>query len=246
MRYHEKLNIVFMRDNGPRHSIRIRRSRFYILIAFFISLPFVCILLAVQCWLLWQNNIKLGERADRFELDYKTAINRAERLENLENLLKEENVASREIIIKELAGKNETEPEVQEDQQKTQQLLMEEGPGHEDFPAVDKGRIKVENVQARIMRGNALMVNMDLRNPEKENSVSGNVDVYLVTAGGIKSKLNFDPEDAGKFRINRYKRSVMRSQIPLNTNLVNSSIILEVRDNDNKLIFQNIYNVQGQ
>ena len=36
MRYRERLCIIFMRDNGPRHSFRVRRGRFFLMLAFLV------------------------------------------------------------------------------------------------------------------------------------------------------------------------------------------------------------------
>lgn len=35
---------------------------------------------------------------------------------------------------------------------------MSEGPGHEEFPAIDTGYVKVGNVQARALRGGKLRI----------------------------------------------------------------------------------------
>lgn len=244
MRYHERLNIIFMRDNGPRRSIRLRRSKFYLFLIFFLSLPFLCLLLGVQCWLLWQENVTLRENVERFESDYQAAEYRAERLEKLEALLQEENVSAREILIKQLAGNPPVPQVASENATETVSLETTEGPGHEDFPAVDTGRVKIDNVQIRALRSNDLRVGMDLRNPENEALLSGEVGATLVTAEGEKSLLSFAPQDAGNFRINRFKRAVMTAQVPRGMNLVNASVILEVRDQAGSTIYQNIFAVQ--
>lgn len=245
MRYHERLNIVFMRDNGPRRSIRLRRSRFYLLIAFFSSLPFLCILLSIQCWLLWKDNINLRENVERFEADYQDAETRAERLENLEELLKEENVYGRKIILSNLAASSEHAP-AQEDNASTVILPenMPEGPGHEEFPVLDTGRVKVSNVQARAMRGNTVRVGLDLHNPDNEHLLSGNVSAVLITSNGEKYSLLFTPHDIGNFRINRFKRTVMSASVPRDISLINSEIILEVKNEDSEPIYRNIFAVQ--
>lgn len=87
-----------MRDNGPRHSFRVRRGRFFLMLAFFACLPLVCGVLGWQTWRLWQENRALRENVLRFESDYQTAQATAERLENLEELLREEGVQGRELV----------------------------------------------------------------------------------------------------------------------------------------------------
>lgn len=49
-------------------------------------------MLGWQTWRLWQENKALRENVLRFESDYQTAQATAERLENLEELLREEGV----------------------------------------------------------------------------------------------------------------------------------------------------------
>lgn len=250
MRYREQLSIILMRDNGPRRSFRLRRSRFFALIVFFASMPALCILLAWQCWLLWDENATLRGNMQRFETDCQTAQATAERLENFEELLREEGVQGRELLLRRLAraggdappaeGAPAAGPDVQG--APAAGTTMAEGPGHEEFPVVDTGRVKVLNVQARALRGNALRIGLDLRNPESQKLLAGTVSAMLVTASGQKHQLTFDPEDVGNFRISRFKRVVMISRVPEQYSLVNAQIILEVRDSG--LLYRNIFAVE--
>ncbi len=242
MRYHERLNIIFMRDNGPRRSFRIRRSRLYLLIFFFACLPFICALLAVQCWFLWDMNLKLRDNVEKFEIDYQNAVARAERLENLEALLDEQSVPGRDIIMRRLAASPEKEDTGKDESPESPELA--EGPGHEEFPAVDNGQVKVSNVQVRAMRGNILRIGLDLRNPDADQLLSGEVSATLVTASGEKRLLSFMPQDVGNFRISRFKRTVMSAQLPRTVSLADSQIILEVKDQAGKELYRNIFAVQ--
>lgn len=242
MRYHERLNIIFMRDNGPRRSFRIRRSRLYLLILFFSCLPFLCAALAVQVWFLWDVNQKLRDNVEKFETDYQKAVARAERLENLEILLEEESVPGKDIIMRQLAANAEKVETEKSDSPESPELV--EGPGHEEFPGIDSGRVKVSNVQVRAMRGNILRIGLDLRNPDTDQLLSGEVGATLVTAAGEKKELTFMPQDVGNFRISRFKRTVMSSHIPRNINLADSQIILEVKDQSGKELYRNIFSVQ--
>lgn len=252
MRYREQLSIILMRDNGPRRSFRLRRSRFFALIVFFASMPALCALLAWQCWLLWEENVTLRVNMQRFETDCQTAQATAERLENFEELLREEGVQGRELLLRRLARAGgdaqaaegaaavaEAETARNESPSATS---MAEGPGHEEFPAVDTGRVKVTNVQARALRGNSLRIGLDLRNPESQKLLAGTVSATLVTASGQKYPLVFDPEDVGNFRISRFKRAVMISRVPEQYSLVNAQVILEVRDSG--LLYRNIFAVE--
>lgn len=244
MRYHERLNIIFMRDNGPRHSIRLRRSFMYLAILFFTSMPFLCFLLGLQCWRLWEENVELRANVSRFETDYQSAVARAERLENLEELLREENVPAREIVLKNLAVTEKKETNISD--QEMPPTIMPEGPGHEEFPAIDTERVKVSNVQARIIKGGNLRLGLDLANQDNGKLLSGTVRATLAASNGENYPLVFQPEDVGNFRINRFKRTVMTAKLPPGGNPVNSEIILEVTDDGGAIIYRNIFAVQGQ
>lgn len=245
--YSEKLNIIFMRDNGPRSSIRMRRSHYYVIIAFFACLPFLCVLLAAQCWMLWKENAQLRDNIDKFEVEFQKAEAIAEKLENLRELLDEDNTPGREIVVRQIAGaekKTEGHSPNMDAAAMEGEAAQDEGPGHEDFPALDTGRVKVGNVQARALRGNSLRIALDLRNPDNENMLSGEVEATLVTVGGERIPLRFDRRDMGNFRINHFKRAVMISKLPPDTPLDNSEVIVEVRDQAQKTVYRNIFAVQ--
>ena len=244
MRYHERLNIIFMRDNGPRRSFRIRRSRLYLLFSFFGCLPFICALLAAECWHLRTENLQLRGNVEKFETDYQNAMARAQRLENLEILLEEKSVPGRDLLLKQIAA-NESKPKAEKAAENlTASPELAEGPGHEEFPVVDSGRVLVSNVQVRAMRGNILRIGLDLRNPEADELLSGTVNATLITAAGEKFNLAFMPQDVGAFRINRFKRTVMSAQLPRNVNSIDSQIILEVKDQQGQELYRNIFPVQ--
>lgn len=245
MRYREKLTIVIMRDNGPRRSFTLRRSNFFLLLVFFACLPFLCLLLTTQTWLLWQENIKLRESMERSETDFQELASRAERLEQLEELLNEANVQPRQIIARQLASSSLPDPGPEEPAQADADKGENgEGPGHEEFPAVDTGRVKVSNVVARSLRGNRLRIALDLRNPDNEPLLGGEVKAILITANGERTKLDFVPKETAYFRISRFKRTVITAPLPRNANLTNAQILLEVLDQDDKQIYSNVFAVQ--
>lgn len=247
MRYREKLNIILMRDNGPRRSFHIRRSNFVLLLVFFLSLPFITVILSSQCYMLWQENTRLREGIERFETDYQDAETRAERLENLEQFLREDNVPGREPLLRQLAGKpvpHDDSQKEDEQQESGSGAEMAEGPGHEEFPALDTGRVIVGNVQARAMGERTIRVSADLRNPENEPLLSGEVTAILLTANGERLPLNFTPKEVGSFRISRFKRTVMQAPIPRGASVVNSQVILEVKDQGGNPLYRNIFAVQ--
>ena len=251
MRYREQLGIILMRDNGPRRSFRLRRSSFFALVIFFACMPVLCAVLAWQCWNLWQENASLRANMQRFEMDCQTAQATAERLQNFEELLREEGVQGRELLLRRLAraGADAQAPEGaasggEPGHAAGASTALGEGPGHEDFPVVDTGRVKVANVQARALRGNGLRIGLDLRNTETQKLLAGTVSAILVTASGQKCTLAFDPEDVGNFRISRFKRAVMVARVPDQYSLVNAQVILEVTEQDSGLIYRNIFAVE--
>lgn len=241
MRYHERLKIVFIRDNGPRRNFNVSRNRFHLFVLFFACLPFVCIILGVQCWRLTQHNNALADSLARLESANRQAELRAERLENLQTLLDEENIPASNLLVRNLAPA--TDPALAKPPAEVSEE-NEEGPGHEEFPVLDTGRVVVSNVQARAQRGNRLRIGLDLRNPENEQSLSGKVSVQLLSADGQSSDLVFSPREVGNFRISRFKRTVMTANVPRGTSLENSQIILEVTNQDGEPLYRNIYAVQ--
>ncbi len=243
MRYREKLNIVFIRDNGPRRSFQLRRSNFFLLVILFFCLPFLCLLLTIQCWLLWHENIQLRESMERAEADFQSLEARAESLENLEELLKEENVAGREIIIRQLAESATPAPE--ESSEENNETEAAKTPDtNEEFSSLDSGKVRVNNVQIRTMRGNALLISLDLRNPENVTLLSGEVEATLVLPDGERHELIFTPRESGAFRIPRFKRTVLTAQAPKSAILADGKVILEVREQGSRApIFRSIYPV---
>ena len=249
MRYQERLCIIFMRDNGPRRSFRVRRGRFFLMLAFFACLPLVCGALGWQTWRLWQENKALRENVLRFESDYQAAQATAERLENLEELLREEGVQGRELVLRKLASAEQAETPPQSSGGEAVPApegvpAMGEGPGHEEFPAIDTGYVKVGNVQARALRGGKLRIALALRNADAQRLASGTVLATLVTADGQKHTLSFDPDDVGNFRISRFKRTVMVARLPERLSLVNAQVILEVKSQDQAVAYRNIFAVE--
>ena len=66
----------------------------------------------------------------------------------------------------------------------------------------------------------------------------------LITADGAKHALSFDPENVGDFRISRFKRTVIVVRLPGRLDLVNAQVILEVRNQDESVVYRNIFPVE--
>lgn len=234
-----------MPDNGPRRSLRIGMVRFRIMVFFFCLMPVICALLTWVAWHFWGETRILQASVQRFEDDCRVAQATAERLEHLEELLSEESVPARELILRRLAGGDghaRLATDADGAETRTQESEMPEGPGHEDFPSIENGAIKVSNVQAR-WRGNKLRITLDLANTQNQKLLAGTVDANLVLADGRKMELDFIPADVGNFRINRFKRTVMLATLPRSLSLVNAQVIIDVRDQDNTVLYRNIFPV---
>lgn len=238
MRYREKLNIAIIRDNGPRRTFQLRRSNFFLLLILFACLPFLCLLLAIQCWLFWEENFQLRESLDRAEAEYQEMESRAERLESLEYLLKEENVPGREILIRQLA---ETSSPAEDASEENSEETSAPPVVQPDFESIDTGKINISNVQTRILRGHVLRISLDLRNPVNDSLVSGEVEAFLVMPNGETKELIFSPRESGLFRIARFKRTVLSASPAREELLAASQIILEVKEHNGPLIFRNLY-----
>lgn len=260
MKYRENLSIILMRDNGPRRSYRVRRARFVAALVMMAIMPVMCAVLGWLCWTLWLQNVQLRDNVLRFESDYQVAQANAERLENLEELLREENISGRELVLRRLgtggaaaeapgegppvaAGSAAASDKQQKDQPKDAARATD-GPGHEDFPAIDLDYVKVGNVQVREIRGGKLRLALDLRNTDSQKILSGVVSGTLLTADGKTYPLRFDQEDVGNFRISRFKRAVMVAATEKQISLTNAQVILEVRSQENAVVFRNIFAVE--
>lgn len=230
-----------MRDNGPRRSFHIRRSNFFLLMILFLCLPFLCLLLAIQCWLLWHENVDLRLSMERAEADYQAVESRAARLENLEELLKEENTRGREVIIRQLA---ESDPQSERAAEENgDEETGSDSASAESLQGLDSGRVKISNVQMRILRGNALRISLDLRNLENDSLLSGEVEASLLLSNGSEHELVFNPREAGAFRIARFKRTVLTAQAPKDVILADARLVLQVKEQGGKLLFRHLYPV---
>lgn len=245
MAYQEGLSIILMRDNGPRKNYHLRRKTFLGLLLFFTLSPLLGAFLAWGCWHLWTRAEFLAEKNSRLELELADTSAKLDRLENLESLLQESAVPGRDIILRRLAARSsQSAAAAPQEAAEPGPQAADEGPGHEEFPAIDSGRIQVSNVQARAMRGNTLRIGLDLRNPENEQIISGIVRATLLTADGQRVALQFEPADAGAFRISRFKRAVLVSRVERKLSLIDASVILEVAGQDGDELYRNIFAVE--
>lgn len=246
-----RLSLILMSDDGARRTLRVRRARFYALVISLLCFPLLAAGLGWWAFQLWRDNAALSAEQARLERELLEAEATAERLENLEILLKEESVEGRRLLASRLVGRSEaataTETDASAEQQEMEQALRQpaEGPGHAEFPSVSSELVKVLNVRARALGNGKLRISLDLRNTERQKVVSGEVSVTLLTADGQQHAVAFEPDDVGDFRISRFKRAVMVSRLPRSVGkLENSQVIIEVKKSDGQLLFRNIFAVE--
>lgn len=244
-RYRTGLNIILMPDNGPRRSFRLSMRAFRLLCAcFFLLLPLLAIFLGAAAWILWKEATLLESGIQRFEQDCMAAQATAERLEMLERLLREESVPARELILRRLAAGQEPSvlPVPENAGEGIRAAMLPDDPGHEVFPSFESGELKISNVQA-ILRDRKLRISLDLANAQSRKVLTGQVSASLALADGRRLELDLSPPDVGKFRINRFKRTVMSATIKKQLNLVNAHVLIEVTDQNGSLLFRNVFPV---
>lgn len=247
-----RLSLILMSDDGARRTFRVRRARFYGLIICLFCFPLLAGGLGWWAVDLWRENAALSAEQARLERELLAAEATAERLENLEILLREDNMEGRRLLALRLAGREAGpdaggEGNAGDEEKEREQALNQpnEGPGHAEFPAVATDMVKVLNVRARSLGNGRLRISLDLRNTERQKVVSGEVRAILITADGQQHDIQFDPEDVGDFRISRFKRAVMLSHLPRSVGrLENSQVIIEVLKSDGELLFRNIFAVE--
>lgn len=239
-----------MRDRGARHSFRMRAAVFYALLCSIVCLPLLVCALGWFSYNIWKENKILHEDILRFEDGFQKAQSIAERLENIEELLNENAVAGKDILVRRLASSSETgPPPPSEDAADVAagdgQTAQSPAPAPQDeLQAVNADYIAVDNVQARVLPENRLRIALDLRNTDYQKIAAGRVSAMLLTADGARHEPVFTPYNVGDFRISRFKRTVMHAKLPPRLNLANSQVILEVRREDNSVVYRNFFAVE--
>ncbi len=253
----EKLNLLIMRDSGETKRFRIRRSYFRASIALFACFPLITIFTVWGNIALWRDNAILSQRIMDAELKSKEHIVKSERLSNLEALLKhekdieiriEENAVSStlqetsvqsEAPTVESSLKNSSE----KNNESQEEVSIDDGPGHVDFPVIDEGVVVIENVQSRLVDLRRVRTSLDLRNPGNEALV-GEVDCILSLASGETIPLVLSPVNVGNYKILRWKKAVLFANVPEGHDLFNSQMIVEVKDANEKLVYRNMFPIE--
>ncbi len=254
----EKISILFMRDNGTSRRFRMSRAIFRgILLLFFCLCP---VLAGLSVWLshsLWDEKEGLLEQIEALQAMHVQALATAQRLGHLEKLLiidsddasqllssiSKEN-AQRPILSQPLSApsgsntKSNTTPH-----NDVQDAAQQEGPGHAEFPEINTGEVVVESVNSRLVAPNRLRTAFDIRNPG-EDTLSGVVSCILSLANGQTVNLSFLPANAGFYRIQRWKRAVLVSNIDTTFDMMNAQVIIEIHNDDKALVYRNIFPIE--
>ncbi|MDR3358608.1 MAG: hypothetical protein LBN96_07130 [Desulfovibrio sp.] len=224
---------------------------FYALLCGIICLPLLICGLGWFSYNIFKENYTLRESILRFEEDFQKAQSIAERLENIEELLDENSVAGKDILLRRLAASSETDSaspsgaQADSADENRQAPQSPKDTPQETVPTISTDDyIKVENVQARALRENKLRIALDLRNADTRKIAVGRVSVVLLTADGSRHEPVFVPHNVGDFRISRFKRTVMRANLAHRLNLVNAQVILEVRREDDSVVYRNLFAVE--
>ncbi len=259
----EKLNIILMRDSGESKRIRMHRSRFRALMAFFILCPFLVAGAVAGGYYLWKENALLKRTIVDLEGENQKLEHTAQRLSNLEALLHTqysvknaltENLAQNIAKNPASSGQNSNSsgkssqtnsgnaknPAGSALQANTANTSDEDGPGHDVFPVLDTKEIIVQNVSSTLEGRNKLRTSFDLRN-ESGESISGEVTSVLILNTGESIRLTTRPADAGKYKISHFKSSLLVTTLDKKYDLTNAQIILEVKNSAGTDIYRNIY-----
>ncbi len=239
----EKFNIILMRDSGESKRIRMPRSRFRTIVFLIFLCPILAITFFCLSYYLWQENANLRHSIQEVEdlnQEYKITT---KRLRHLEQLLKPNNSVLN--AISENIAENRAKEAVNSKKNsgtKTQNTADDDGPGHEIFPVIDTKEVIIQNVSCNLTKKNILRTSLELRN-EHANSISGEVKSILILNSGQIVNLVTRPNDAGKYKISKFKSTVLITVLDKNYDLTNAQIVIEAKNDTGTVIYRNIYPV---
>lgn len=237
-----------MHDSGHTRRYRIRLGLYKSLWALCLLLPLLTAASLSLSFVLWRENSVLQANASRLELATRDAQNTAEKLSNLRAILEQEDKSVTGPVLQNLARQSSRDapPSAGKADSAMGEAAdsAENGPGHADFPVVDTKLVNIENVNARLLNSGKVRITLDLRNPDPKRHISGQVRCLFIADSGETIPLPLLQEQAD-FKINRFKRSVFQPPVPPSVaDTTNSRIILEVYNDDNTLIYRNLFPVE--
>ncbi len=264
-----KFSLIMMYDDGRTRQMRISRRLVHFLGATLVILPLVGVLGIWSAFTAWrdirnwqQEKMTVQNRMDDMRI-------RLERLAILENLLeKQKDVTVRPVRAANTPAVGTRPIGVKKDRTATDSAEQEEGSssGHGTAPApgtssvasvspdhaktantgshiVDMGKIRVENMRARLLDRRRIRAGVDLYKAETGGSqLSGRTVFSLQTADGRLFPLS--NEDA-PFRISRFKKVVTTSPLPVPmADLKNARIVIEVSV-EGAIIYRNTFSIEN-
>ncbi len=237
----EKINIILMRDSGESKRIRMRRSRFRMLVRLCVLSPVVTAAALAGSYWFWEQNTKLVADNKALIVENEAYRITTARLQNLEALLKPQKGIEKELAVRISASKTK-EKNIATEVSETELAkdLQQAGPGHAEFPAVDTGALKVENVACTLMGTDRIRAAFNLRNGGTE-SIAGEIFCILSLADGKTIALTPTPADAGTYKITNFKSAVLFIDLEQGLQLVNAEIILEAKDGEGTVIYRNVH-----
>ncbi len=248
MRVRKKFSILMMDDSGRVRRFRMRTRLFILGLALcFVIFPITAALGVWFAYEFWTESRELKLINHELEQKYTQAHAKAERLGNLEVLLRKLNPVDAEQIMHNLAGaravKNsnalagddpepQTEPSGQDD---ASSAIVGKA-----ITVVNNGRISMEKVVAKVAPGHKVRISLDLLNPDQKKTIAGKINCTFLSAKGQNIPLVISPE-MSDFKINRMKRVVIVSTLPENVGTTNASIIVEVAMEGDETVYRNAF-----
>lgn len=256
-----KFSLIVMYDDGRTRQMRVSRRLLHFLGAVFVILPLVGVLGIWSALTAWQDIRSWQQEKTSVQNRMDDMRIRLERLSILENLLEgQENLKLRPVRAA-VAPAADTRPDNRAakdgaEGRKSSSLPPEAAaagmPASPDraeaVPAdspriVDMGKIRVENMRARLLDRRRIRAGVDLYKVGNGGSqLSGETVFSLQTADGRLFPL-FN-EDA-PFRISRFKKVVTTSPLPVPmADLKNARIVIEVSV-EGAIIYRNTFSIEN-
>ncbi len=255
----EKISILIMHDSGTTRRYRMRRSLF----RYFLIFLFLCpIFAAVSLWFgytLWTKHSTLTADMAVLNQEYEKTKATASRLQNLEALLERENTVEKSLQTSQMDTQKNTapaketltnadfvaDPKSTDSAAEGDEILVNdpEETNQKPFETLDTKQVEVSKVTSRLTPQGGIRTSLDLRNLG-DATLAGDITCQLALANGETILLEFDPKDAGKYKIQRWKKAVLKTNIPPEHDLTNAQMVIEVKDSKNTVLFRNMYPIE--
>ncbi len=237
----EKINIILMRDSGESKRVRMYRSRFRTLVTLCVLSPMVAAAAVAGAYWVWEQNTKLVASNKALVAENEAYRITTTRLQHLEALLKPHKGVERKLAVR-IAASEIKEKTIATEVSEAERAkdLQQAGPGHAEFPVVDTGALKVENVACTLVGTDRIRAAFNLRNGGTE-SIAGEIFCILSLADGKTVPLTPTPAEAGTYKITNFKSAVLFIDLEQGLELVNAEMILEAKDAKGTVIYRNVH-----